>query len=73
MVVSQYCSAEAEGYTSKGCMENCVRNRVRLKRDGTRPETRFGLSGKRTSPFKSSGELVQSRRADQRAAIVLAG
>jgi len=31
-----------------------------LKRDGTRAETRSGLSGKRTSPFKSAGESVQS-------------
>ena len=30
-------------------------SRARLKRDGTRAETRFGLSGKRTSPFKSAG------------------
>jgi len=34
--------------------------RARLKRDGTRAETRFGLSTKRTSPFKSAGESVQS-------------
>ena len=34
--------------------------RLRLKRDGTRAETRFGLSAKRTSPFKSAGESVQS-------------
>ena len=33
---------------------------ARLKRDGTRTETRFGLSEKRTSPFKSAGESVQS-------------
>ena len=33
---------------------------ARLKRDGTRAETRFGLSEKRTSPFKSAGESVQS-------------
>jgi len=31
-----------------------------LKRDGTRAETRFGLSEKWTSPFKSAGESVQS-------------
>ena len=31
-----------------------------LKRDGTRAETRFGLSAKRTSPFKSAGVSVQS-------------
>ena len=34
--------------------------RARLKCDGTRTETRFGLSGKRMSPFKSAGESVQS-------------
>jgi hypothetical protein len=33
---------------------------VRLKRDGTRAETRFRLSPKRTSPFKSAGSSVQS-------------
>ena len=35
-------------------------SRVRLKRDGTRAETRFRLSLKRTSPFKSAGASVQS-------------
>jgi len=34
--------------------------RARSKRDGTRAETRFGLSAKRTSPFKSAGVSVQS-------------
>jgi len=34
--------------------------RSRLKCDGTRAETRFRLSVKRTSPFKSAGESVQS-------------
>jgi len=33
---------------------------VCLKRDGTRAETRFRLSPKRTSPFKSVGASVQS-------------
>ena len=33
---------------------------ARLKRDGSRAETRFGLSEKWTSPFKSAGESVQS-------------
>ena len=33
---------------------------ARSKRDGTRAETRFGLSAKRTSPFKSVGASVQS-------------
>ena len=34
--------------------------RARLKRDGARAETRFSLSAKRTSPFKSAGASVQS-------------
>ena len=34
--------------------------RLRLKRDGTRAETRFRLSPKRTIPFKSAGASVQS-------------
>jgi len=34
--------------------------RVRSKYDGTRAETRFHLSPKRTSPFKSAGASVQS-------------
>jgi hypothetical protein len=33
---------------------------LRLKRDGTCAENRLGLSAKRTSPFKSAGESVQS-------------
>ena len=37
-----------------------VDRRLRLKRDGTRAETRFRLSSKRTSPFKSAGPSVQS-------------
>ena len=34
--------------------------RLRLKCDGTRAETRFLLSAKRTSPFKSTGVSLQS-------------
>ena len=34
--------------------------RLRLKCDGTRAETRFRLSAKRTSPFKSAGASVLS-------------
>ena len=35
-------------------------SRLRLKCDGTRTETRFRLSAKRKSPFKSAGASVQS-------------
>ena len=34
--------------------------RARAEPDGTRSETTFRLSPKRTSPFKSAGESVQS-------------
>ena len=34
--------------------------RGQLKRDGTRAESRFLLTTKRTSPFKSAGASVQS-------------
>ena len=42
------------------CTEAYILGRARLKRDGTRAETRFGLSEKWTNPFKSAGESVQS-------------
>jgi len=53
----------------------CYFGIARSKRDGTRAETRFGLSAKRTSPYKSAGgvssvDYWQSRSADQRRAIV---
>jgi hypothetical protein len=38
----------------------CLRVRLRLKCDGTSAETRFRLSAKRTSPFKSARASVQS-------------
>jgi len=37
-------------------------SRARLKRDGTCAETRFGLSAKRTSPFKLGGGGAQFSR-----------
>jgi len=39
-------------------IRRCVRGQ--MKCDGTRVETRFHLSAKRTSPFKSAGVSVQS-------------
>jgi hypothetical protein len=45
-----------------GCIDTRVLNfsRLPLKCDGTRAETRFRLSTKRRSPFKSAGASVQS-------------
>ena len=40
-------------------MHKCI-SKLRFKCDGTRGETRFRLSAKRTSPFKSAGASVQS-------------
>ena len=45
------------------------RSRLRLKCDGTRAETRFRLSEKRTSPFKSAGASVQSTTGSRRVRI----
>jgi hypothetical protein len=42
---------------------------LRLKCDGTRAETRFRLSAKRTSPFKSVGASVQSNTGSRGARI----
>jgi len=42
------------------------RGRVRLKYDGTCAETRFLLSVKRTSPFKTAGASVQSTTGSSR-------
>ena len=44
------CALCEYSYTSRG----------QLKRDGTRAETRFPLSAKRTSPFISTGASFQS-------------
>jgi hypothetical protein len=52
-----------------------VRNirRLRLKCDGTRAETRFRLSTKRTNPFKSAEVSVQSTTGRQAVHISLQG
>jgi hypothetical protein len=46
----------------RGCVANFCgcSSRLHLKCDGTRAETRFRLSAKRTSPFTSPGGSVQS-------------
>ena len=41
-------------------MSTAAGGRGQLKCDGSRAETRFRLSAKRTSPFKSAGASVQS-------------
>ena len=51
-----------QGIEMKGKGKGKVhRSRARLKCDGTCTETRFGLSGKRTSQFKSAGGRQFSR------------
>jgi hypothetical protein len=47
--------------------------RLRLKCNGTRAETRFCLSTKRTSPFKSAGASVQSTTGSRAVHISLQG
>ena len=43
--------------------------RGQLKCDGTRAETRFRISAKRTSPFKSAGASIQSTTGSRRVCI----
>jgi len=45
--------------------------RMRLKCDGTRPETRFRLSAKRTNPFKSVGASVLAAELCALAVVML--
>jgi hypothetical protein len=47
--------------------------RLRLKCDGTRAETRFRLSTKRTSPFFTAGASVQSTTGRRAVHISLQG
>ena len=49
-----------DGMVKASCATNVRNIRPLLKCDGTRAETRFLLSAKRTSPFKSAGASVQS-------------
>jgi hypothetical protein len=53
------------GCTSLWSDTEAVSVRLRLKCDGTHAETRFRLSAKRTSPFKSSGASVHSTTASR--------
>ena len=50
-------------YKWQSCLHSGI---ARSKRDGTCAETRFGLSAKRTSPFKSAGVSVQSTAGSRR-------
>jgi hypothetical protein len=50
-----------------------VLDRLRLKCDVTRAETRYRLSAKRTSPFKSTGASVQSTTGRRAVHISLQG
>ena len=48
-------------YIDKETLATTLVARLRLKCDGTRAETRFRPSAKRTSPFKSAGGRQFSR------------
>ena len=64
--LSRYLSSSLHSYSqaprkvlssSSQATRSCI---ARSKRDGTRAETRFGLSAKRRSPFKPAGVSVLS-------------
>jgi hypothetical protein len=56
-----------------GFVHNIFLGRLRLQCDGTRAETRFRVSTKRTSPFKSAGASVQSTTGRRAVHISLQG
>ena len=58
--VLNYWPFEASQYQPCDVPSSVACRRLRLKCDGTRAETRFRLSAKRMSPFKSAGASVQS-------------
>ena len=55
-------SLKSRAHRTSSVISNCHTRSYRLclRCDGTRAETRFHLSAKRTSPFKSAGASVQS-------------
>ena len=66
LVASQYQTARQECAVESLCHEKAkYDSRGQLKCDGTRAETRFRPSAKRTSPFKSAGASVQSTTGSQ--------
>ena len=83
-VASEKLGLSAEGVKEAVIRDSCAKEKVwtrervsndgyrgQLKCDGTRTETRFRLSAKRTSPFKSAGGVIsvdywQPRCAHQR-------
>jgi len=60
---------ECKGKRVGGWVGGCYRGRGQLKCDGTRAETRFRLSAKRTSPFKLMRASVQSATASRGVSI----
>jgi hypothetical protein len=64
-----YVQRNAEARSCNHCCSGNEIRRLRLKCDGTRAETRFRLSAKRTSPFKSKGASVQSTTGSRRVRI----
>ena len=50
----------SRGIQGQLCISYCFNVIARAEPDGIRAETTFRLSLKRTSPFKSAGESVQS-------------
>jgi len=51
---------QSTGYATRHYFIPNTKGTGQLKCDGTRADTRFRLSAKRTSPFKSAGASVQS-------------
>ena len=60
ILIKWLCIISAHTLTDIACNYWWVEKKARAEPDGTRAETTFCLSPKRTSPFKSAGSSVQS-------------
>jgi hypothetical protein len=71
--IEQYSHAKPHWHASVTSSTRALAGRLRLKCDGTRAETRFRLSTKQTSPFKSAGASVQPTTGRRAVHISLRG
>jgi len=74
MVTTHIQGVDTGFHLARGVQKASMWGRLRLKCDGTCAEIRFGLSAKRTNPFKSAGgESVQSTTGSRAVYISLQG
>jgi hypothetical protein len=65
------CNRPIQTLANRWLLKEDFDGRLRLKCDGTRAETRFRLSAKRTSPFKSAGRQFSRLQAGEVCALAV--